>query len=387
MPTMRQLPRRLRHLSNSAAGRVGVLHVYRLELAERPPPGQRVRLLFPAGTPPTDEESAARLAAAAERGDAVLVPERVVHKLLGDQVAQMQVAALPDKGAEARALPSGDASHGSSPTGGDSMLKPSTSSAASATALALADASVPLSSVLSGGGVSHPDWRATADLGEHDAARAPSASAAQQAVLAAAAGTDAARLADAIAACPSGELSSAVLTPSGATALHLAATAGSLPAVRMLLDAGASVHTLAANGSSALHWAAGSGHSPVVQALLSAGASTRARSSTWRSTVRGNDSGQTPAHWAAASGHTGALELLLAEDPHALLLEDERDMSLAALAARDGHPWLQSALEGLREEKVVCVRISREATLQRPLDDLPVDGKDDGDADVRTYLS
>lgn len=74
------------------------------------------------------------------------------------------------------------------------------------------------------------------------------------------------------------------------------------------------------------------------------------------------------AHWAAASGHDSTLELLLADDPHALLMEDERQMVPAAVAARDGHPWLQGALEKLlTEERVVCVRVHREATMQRPL--------------------
>ena len=131
------------------------------------------------------------------------------------------------------------------------------------------------------------------------------------------------------------------------------------------MDAGASVHATAANGSTALHWAAGSGDARVVGALLKAGASTRARSSTWRSSVRGENSGQTPAHWASASGHVEALELLLAEDAQSLLMKDERQMACAALAARDGHPWLHDALDRLGRERVVCVRVHREATLQK----------------------
>ena len=106
-----------------------------------------------------------------------------------------------------------------------------------------------------------------------------------------------------------------------------------------------------------------------VRVLLGAGASTRARSSTWRSTVRGNDSGQTAAHWAAASGHSAALELLVGEDPHGLLMEDERQMAPAAVAARDGHPWLQESLVSLERERMVCVRVTRDATMQRVLGD------------------
>ena len=353
-------------LSNSA-GRVGVLHVYRLELAERPQPNQKVRLLFPAGAPKTDEESAAQLAAAAERGDAVLLPERVLHELIGDDIVQMQLA--EPAGSEhsgTRALEAHSTRGGGSD---DSSVQPlAAKSAVSAAALAVAEAAVPLSDALTGGGgVVHPDWRTVTDTGEDESATASHMSDEQHGVLAAAASAKVTVLAEAIATCPGDELRSAALMPSGASALHLASTAGSLPAVKLLLEAGVSVHAQASNGSTALHWAAGSGHASVVQALLAAGASTRVRSSTWRSTVRGNDSGQTAAHWAAASGHSEALELLLAEDPHALLLEDEREMTLATLAARDGHPWLQAALDDLKGEKVVCVRIAREATLQRPL--------------------
>ena len=49
------------------------------------------------------------------------------------------------------------------------------------------------------------------------------------------------------------------------------------------------------------------------------------------------------------------------------LMADERQLAPAAVAARDGHPWLQSALEKLEQERVVCVRVTREATVQRPV--------------------
>lgn len=354
---------RLRQLSSAKAARVGVLQVYRLELADQPPPQKRVRLLFPAGVPRTNEETAAQLASAAERGDPVFVPASALHRLLGDDMVQLQLNATAD-GAPRKLLEAGSAAH----------ALVTRASGSSEVALALAEVAVPLSDALAGSGaVSHPDWRTTTDLEVNLAASvtpAPLASEAQHSVLSAAASADTFLLAKAIAACPADELVGATLAPSGATALHLAAAAGALPAVRMLLDAGTSVHAIARNGSTALHWAAGSGHASIVGALLAAGSSTRARSSTWRSTVRGNDSGQTAAHWAAASGHTEVLELLLAEDPHALLLEDERQMSVSAVAARDGHPWLQSALDGLMREQVVCVRISRETTLARSLGDI-----------------
>jgi ankyrin repeat protein len=69
------------------------------------------------------------------------------------------------------------------------------------------------------------------------------------------------------------------------------------------------------------------------------------RSSTWRSTVRGSDSGQTAAHWAAASGNTEALEVLLEADPYGLMLQDERQLTLSTVAANAGHGWLDNAMQ------------------------------------------
>lgn len=137
--------------------------------------------------------------------------------------------------------------------------------------------------------------------------------------------------------------------------------------MKALLKAGCSPHAVAVNGSTPLHWAAGSGDVAVLRALLGAGADTRARSSTWRSTVRGEHSGQTAAHWAAASGHSEALEILLHADPQALVLEDERQLSLSQVAAAQGHGWLRDAMQRLKEEPVVCVRIEREMTLQKAI--------------------
>lgn len=241
--------------------------------------------------------------------------------------------------------------------------------AASANALALAEAARPLSELLRNATPPDPDWRTTMDLTNSPVV--PTQTAEQQAVLTAATHGNVTALAAALDACPSSELPGAVLQPAAASPLHLAATAGAVDCVRLLLDRGLSVHAMASNGSSALHWAAGGGHTDVVAMLLHAGASTRTRSSTWRSTVRGNDSGQTPAHWAAGSGHDETLEVLLQHDPHALLMQDERQLAPAAVAARDGHPWLQSALERLEGERMVCVRVIRDATMQRVLGSRP----------------
>lgn len=279
-----------RHLSERPSAHLGVLHVYRLEPCD-PPRGAKLRLVFPS-------EGTAQLAQAAERGEAILVPESALTGLLGG--TQPKLGPGSNGSSEAPQMLLGAGADG----GNDNALM----AGASDDALALAEHAMPLADALASGGVEDPDWRSTAELVNPSATTA-TPTAAQQAVLTASAEGDEVALSVALAACSTEELGLAQLPPSLASPLHLAATSGAVGAVRLLLDAGLSVEAVAANGSTPLHWAAGGGHNDVVRVLLEAGAGTRGRSSTWRSTVRGNDSGQTPAHWAAASGHEETLEV------------------------------------------------------------------------------
>mmetsp|Transcript_47475 Transcript_47475/g.78567 ORF Transcript_47475/g.78567 Transcript_47475/m.78567 type:complete len:273 (+) Transcript_47475:2-820(+) len=180
--------------------------------------------------------------------------------------------------------------------------------------------------------------------------------------------------------CDAHELAAARLPPSGGTPLHLVAADGSVAAVQALLRSGCHIHARAINGSTPLHWAAGGGNTAVVRELLAAGAHAEARSSTWCATVRGNDSGQTAAHWAAATGHWETLAVLLGSDPHALLLQDERQLTPAGLAAREGFTGVQMALHELMEEQVVCVRVHREMTVQKPIAMDDISPHEDGHA-------
>lgn len=382
MAVLRALGRlAVRPLSGTASSQIGVLHVYRLERAERPA-GTPLRLYLP--TAGDDGDAAAQLEAAAASGEPLLVPESALAGLVGgdDGVTPARIEA----GDGQTGAPSGSLAR--VPDGSDALAE------LSAHAQPLVD------TLGTAREVARPDWKsmaahthshgAAADQQHHDHDDHPQPhqqpTSAQQAVLAAAATGDVAALADAMASCPVDEVRSAVQAPAGASALHLAAVSGSLAAVRALLDspaAAALVQSQASNGSTALHWASGGGELEIVRALLAAGADTRLRSSTWGSTVRGNDSGQTAAHWAASSGQTETLRALLAHDPHAIVMEDERQMAPSAIAARDGHPWLETALSSLERERVVCVRVRREATMQRPLAAVRAEAADGGGAPFR----
>ena len=50
-----------------------------------------------------------------------------------------------------------------------------------------------------------------------------------------------------------------------------------------------------------------------------------------------------------------------------MLKADEREHTPGGVAAAAGHGWLHAALSKLEAEKVVPVRVVREAVLQRPV--------------------
>jgi ankyrin repeat protein len=87
----------------------------------------------------------------------------------------------------------------------------------------------------------------------------------------------------------------------GKTALHLAAEAGSLECLRILLEAGADVDAFNKKGNTALHAACVEGHVACVAALIEGGADLD---------VHGQD-GWTPLHIAAKHGHTGCIRALI----------------------------------------------------------------------------
>lgn len=174
----------------------------------------------------------------------------------------------------------------------------------------------------------------------------------------------------------------------GGTALHVLVTGPaaleqeSLEAgLLALLRAGADVNALAANGSTPLHWAAGAGEVPAVQVLLRAGADPCATTYVWRRQLFGKGSGQTPLHWAAECGHEEVVATLLGwEGPPpqpawrgggrhiasafatpslaAALIPDERGVLPADLAAKSGHAGTAEAVARVAGATYVALRIS-----------------------------
>ena len=378
---------RARRLSSPSSAHLALLQVLRLKVVDLPSEADGWRLC--ASSSP--DELITALASAAEDGTALLVPAAGLERLLGEPGSpQLRLDGLASDDAQPRqigpgssAAPKAVAAAGSGQTA--DALAPT--SAPGGLALALAERAMPLSAALQQRVVA-PDW-CSVEARRAQTMLEPSAE--ERAVLTAAADGDAAALAELLGIdgadtparpptpaeapteAPAGAspLTRARLPPSGATPLHLASTAGDLAAVEALLRAGSDVHAAAANGSTALHWAAGSGHVEVVRALLDAGAGCETRSSTWCSTVRGTDSGQTPAHWAAAAGHGRALAELLAQAPDTLILRDERALSPADVAQREGHLPLQSELLGRERAAHVCVRVSKELAAHRAVEFSP----------------
>lgn len=82
--------------------------------------------------------------------------------------------------------------------------------------------------------------------------------------------------------------------------IHSAAAAGSVPIVRILLDAGANPRKEQETGFTALHTAAANGDVEMVELLLERGASANARTL----------EGRTPATYASEHGHHQVLQLL-----------------------------------------------------------------------------
>ena len=203
--------------------------------------------------------------------------------------------------------------------------------------------------MLRAGAEPDPSWgeirHATArELMEHAEETRPSD--AQMRVLGTA-DADVAELEAALRDCPAAELRAATLPPSAARPSTWRRRAARWRWCRRA-DAGCE-RTRALRTARPRPLGGGSSRAAVVRALLRLGVADDADVDVG-STVRGDNSGQTAAHWAAGRATTTRSARLDA-DPHALLVRDERQLDVAAVAARDGHgatawdstPWVGSA--------------------------------------------
>jgi ankyrin repeat protein len=109
------------------------------------------------------------------------------------------------------------------------------------------------------------------------------------------------------------------------TALHLAAHAGHVSTVELLLAFGARHSPLACDSITPLHFAAQNGHVEVCNALLNAGAKVNAR---------GTKRNDTPLHLCAFRGHLECIEFLLSKKADARL-KNKAQKTPADVAAND----------------------------------------------------
>ena len=120
----------------------------------------------------------------------------------------------------------------------------------------------------------------------------------------------------------------------GETALHLAAAAGRLEAVRQLLAHGVRVDAASHEGYTPLHMAAQHGELDAARLLLEAGASPRAESRALA----------TPLHWAAHHSNAEVFMLLLAKGGQ-LQAKDASGTTPLALVSENGDPEFNAKLQ------------------------------------------
>ncbi|MBH9576847.1 ankyrin repeat domain-containing protein [Inhella proteolytica] len=126
-------------------------------------------------------------------------------------------------------------------------------------------------------------------------------------------------------------------TPFGFTALHIAATAGHLPIVRLLVDNGADIDCRDSHGLSPLHQAIG--WPEVMQALLDSGADVDGVTA----------QGVTPLMCASAFGELASARLLLVMGAK-VDLRDDRDSTAADIAREKGADEIAVLLDSITSQ-------------------------------------
>ena len=129
----------------------------------------------------------------------------------------------------------------------------------------------------------------------------------------------------------------------GLTALHHAASAGNLPALKALLKAKADPRAADKAGGTPLHWAAARGRADAATALLAAHAPLDLADA----------EGQTPLHMAVAAGHTATARVLLdgGANPN---LENHRGQNPLAYAEAYNRPEIASLLRSKGAKAVLA---------------------------------
>jgi len=115
-------------------------------------------------------------------------------------------------------------------------------------------------------------------------------------------------------------------TPSGQSAVWIAARGGHAALVAALLDRGADVDVADSKGTTPLLTAAAAGHLPVVLLLISKGAEINAQ----------DDGGMTALHWAAARGYTNVVRALLDHGASTRVMEKKNGWTPVDLATKCG---------------------------------------------------
>ena len=128
----------------------------------------------------------------------------------------------------------------------------------------------------------------------------------------------------------------------GVTVLMLAAEAGNVDIVKMLLAAGANVNAKDFDGDAVLVWAMGEGHVDVVEVLLAAGADVNAK----------NNDGDTVLMQAVGAGHIDVIKLLLAAGADINAKDEDGDTARdMAMMWQEEYAEIVKLLDGHRQEK------------------------------------
>ncbi|PKI61665.1 hypothetical protein CRG98_017889 [Punica granatum] len=139
------------------------------------------------------------------------------------------------------------------------------------------------------------------------------------------------------------------------TALHTAASQGHIEVVKLLLEAGSGLATIAkSNGKTALHSAARNGHLEVIKMLLEKEPSI---------VTRTDKKGQTALHMAVKGQNVEVVEVLIRADPSLVNMVDAKGNATLHIASRKGRSQVVRMLLSCAETNTKAVNRSGETAL------------------------